>query len=128
MSYIAKAEQNRVNAEKARAFDESAQQQRDQQTYDAGATDAYTDVERALMARAAMQQPVYGEPQNLYAPPESTYSQAPVRGEGLAASIQQNIIDNAYSKALMQAQQDGNMSEEYINILVDRELSKLGGL
>jgi hypothetical protein len=96
--------QNKLNAEKAQAFDSLQQRQREKQVYETGANDAYTDVERALMQRAQPTSP------------------------GLAATVQQTMRDNAYATALARAQREGNMSEEYINQLVEQELSKVGGL
>ena len=95
--------------QKADAYDAINQQNRERHIYDTGASNAYTNVEQALAKRA---------------------EQAAMRQQadaGLAASIQQNMRQNAYNRALAQAQQDDNMSEDYINLLVERELSKSGG-
>ena len=143
MSYIEKARQNRANAEKAQAFDTLNQQHRDRQAYDAGAGDAYTEVEQQLMARAqqeamqrqiaeASQQQMFAN-QDVRGPAEIPVLPAPRESyagdNGLAAAtVQQNMRDSAYNTAIAQASSDGNMSEDYINQLVEQELLQRGGL
>lgn len=55
MSYIEKARQNKINADKAAAFDDQQRREQQRLDYDAGAKDAYTAVELEMMRRAQEQ-------------------------------------------------------------------------
>ena len=62
MSYIEKAKQNKMNSEKARAFDKLQQEQREKQIYDTGANDTVAELEMAIMKRQQQnQQQPYAE-------------------------------------------------------------------
>lgn len=71
MSYIEKARQNRITAEKAAAFDKMQQDRREQDVYTRGSNDAYSSVEQELLRRAERQampavlQTSYGSPSGL---------------------------------------------------------------
>jgi len=143
MGILDMARRNKMNAEKAQAFDELQQRRRDKQVYETGASDAYTDVERALMSRMqqnAMQQKIYDAARNqmfvnqdVRGPAPTSTLPAPKESDayngGLASAMQSQMRDTAYATALAQAQRDGKLSDEaYINQLVEKELQKTGGL
>jgi hypothetical protein len=52
MSYTEKAKQNKINADKAAAYDQLARAQQEQQVYRQGSNDAYSAVEREMMRKA----------------------------------------------------------------------------
>lgn len=56
MSYIEQAKINKVNAQKAAAFDDIRRGQQEQSVYDQGSNDAIMEIERQLQERMAQEQ------------------------------------------------------------------------
>lgn len=62
MSYIERARQNKVMAEKAAAYDQLEQRRREQDVYSRGTNDAYSAVEQELLRRTQGQGGAYNAP------------------------------------------------------------------
>lgn len=113
MSYIEKAKQNQMMAEKAAAFDRMRQNEMQQQAYNQGSNDVYSEVDRVLRARR----------------PRETVDLRGAAGEWRSDPKNQALIEEAAKRGYWDPQQDPTGDIEAVHRMVfDKEKSSNEGL